>query len=471
MVAFVTKPIEIEDYASIAGAKTGDNIYWYIRMYHRDAKKSVYRSLYLPYSDNSASIRAAKKAGRKKYKDFIAKVKVGISPIANIDVSNISDEYFKHISSRAEENDAALEKGQRPKYAVKGGKGFYSVRKCKEIEPLLRYLDAYWKTLPTKDMGAITFNQLEKFNDWMNDNYDLSPSRRAKCITQIRMIWRYGRQEEYVNWIPNPSRPPQETSERTRRNLQEEEWLKMEEWAREQIAEVSKDKYARKEQIDSAYQFYLWFQVISWTGIRPPNGSVKKNFLKWASYKVIKRKGETEKRLFERDEKEHKYTAIIHPQGWKFFDALELFHKKRGTYTKCSCRTLEQCTHYLFSHTQSKEGSYSARDPINNFYKQWDKMLIDLGLDMPKGTMQKDKLVPYSLRGYYITMRLRYGKGLSIDKLALSCGTSSRIIRQAYYDFSSEKEYDELTANRSDYEDAFPEVKFDKKGFLAGLTE
>ena len=98
-------------------------------------------------------------------------------------------------------------------------------------------------------------------------------------------------------------------------------------------------------------------------------------------------------------------------------------------------------------------------------------MLIDLGLDMPKGTMQKDKLVPYSLRGYYITMRLRYGKGLSIDKLALSCGTSSRIIRQAYYDFSSEKEYDELTANRSDYEDAFPEVKFDKKGFLAGLTE
>ena len=160
MVAFVTKPIEIEDYASIAGAKTGDNTYWYIRMYWRDAKKSTYRSLYLPYSDNPASIRAAKKAGRKKYKDFIAKVKVGISPIANIDVSYISDEYFKQISSKAEENDAAIEKGKRPKWAVKGGKGFYSVRKCKEIEPLLRYLDAFWKTLPTRDMGAITFNQL-----------------------------------------------------------------------------------------------------------------------------------------------------------------------------------------------------------------------------------------------------------------------------------------------------------------------
>ena len=92
-------------------------------------------------------------------------------------------------------------------------------------------------------------------------------------------------------------------------------------------------------------------------------------------------------------------------------------------------------------------------------------MLIELELDMPQGTPQNQRLVPYSLRGYYITMQLRYGKGLSIDKLAKACGTSAKIILQTYYDFSSEKEYDELNQG-FELEDDAPGVEFNADGFL-----
>ena len=61
-------------------------------------------------------------------------------------------------------------------------------------------------------------------------------------------------------------------------------------------------------------------------------------------------------------------------------------------------------------------------------------------------------------------MRLRYGK-VSIDKLASACGTSPKIILQAYYDFSSEKEYDELNQGFG-LEDDSPGVDFNEDGFL-----
>jgi hypothetical protein len=69
-----------------------------------------------------------------------------------------------------------------------------------------------------------------------------------------------------------------------------------------------------------------------------------------------------------------------------------------------------------------------------------------------------------ALRGYYITMRLRHGK-VNIDKLAMACGTSAKIILQTYYDFSSEKEYDELTKGFELQEDS-PSVELDDEGFL-----
>ena len=457
MPKFVSDPIYLNDFACIGGIQSANKQVWYVRMYWQEGKTPHYKSLKIPYDKSPSSQKEAIKAGFAKYQEFQAKVSIGLSPSTTTDIQNITKEYYRAIYAKAEENDALLEQGLRPKWQVKGGKGFYSISRCKAILDLMPYLERFWKTLPNQDMAAITFNQLEGFDDWMNIEYTLSPSRRAKIITQIRMIWRYGREKGYVNWVPNPSRPPQELKERARRNLKEEEWQLMRDWALNQFIELKKDKYARKEQRDIAHQFYLWFQVISWTGIRPPNGSVKKNFLKWGSYEKIGKPGESKKRLFHRkDEKGHDYTATIHPQGWRYFDALEAFHKIRGTYSKNG---------YLFCHTHVRENTYEIGDPIANFYKQWKKMLVELELDMPQGTPQNQRLVPYSLRGYYITMRLRYGKGLSIDKLAKACGTSAKIILQTYYDFSSEKEYDELNQGFELEEDA-PGVEFNADGFL-----
>ena len=470
MPKFVSTPLYINDYAAIGGIQSKNKTVWYIRMYWKEGKTPHYKSLKVPYELGAASQKEAMKAGFSKYQEFLAKVSIGLSPTSTTDVFNIADEYFRTIWAKAVENDALLAQTppKRPKWAVKGGKGHYSIARCKAIDDLFVYLvgskeqnkkistGGFFATLPTRDMAAITFNQLEGFDEWMNDNFTLSPSRRAKIITQIRMIWRHAREKGYVNWVPNPSRPPQELKERSRRNLKEEEWEMMRAWALNQVKDLSQDMYARKEQRDIAQQFYLWFQIISWCGVRPPNGSVKKNLLNWDSYKQIKIKGESEKRLFKRiDEKGHDYTATIHPRGWRYFDALEDFHKNRGTYRKNG---------YLFCHTHPRENTYEVGEPIANFYKQWKKMLEGLGLDSPKGTPQNQRLVPYSLRGYYITMRLRYGK-VSIDKLASACGTSPKIILQAYYDFSSEKEYDELNQGFG-LEDDSPGVDFNEDGFL-----
>jgi len=455
MPKFVSDPTYINDFAAIGAIQMAKKKVWYIRMYWSEGKTAHYKSLKIPYETGYASQKEAMKLGIAKYEEFKAKVSLGLSPSTTTEVAAITDEYFRHITDLAKKNEELEERGRQPKWEVKGGKGFHSSYRVNQIESILGYLRAYWQTLPSQDIASITFNQLEGFDDWMNEHYDLSPSRRSKCITQIRMIWRYARDKGYVNWLPNPSRPAQQIKERARRNLKEEEWEKMREWSLSQLNRIARDKYARAGQKDFAYQFFLWFQVISWTGIRPPNGAVKKNLMRWDSYKKIGNDAKSEKRLFERNgEKGHTYVATIHPRGWRYFDALEEFHKKRGTYKPDG---------YMFCHTHAKEGSFEVGDPINNFYKQWKKMLVELELDSPKGTPQNQKLVPYALRGYYITMRLR--SGVNIDKLALACGTSRGQVLSTYYDFSSEREYDELNVGFELDTDA-PDLKVDDSGFL-----
>ena len=58
------------------------------------------------------------------------------------------------------------------------------------------------------------------------------------------------------------------------------------------------------------------------------------------------------------------------------------------------------------------------------------------------GLERSAKLVPYSLRGFFITMSLN--RGVDVRKLAKSLGTSVRVIDQTYDDFQTERELDEL---------------------------
>jgi hypothetical protein len=119
MLKFVSETIPIDDYAEIGAIQRGNNKYWYVRMYWKEDKESSYKSLSLPYETGLASSRTARKAGLKKYADFLAKVSIGLSPTSTINITFITDEYLKVILKLAKENDALIEKNKQPKWEVK----------------------------------------------------------------------------------------------------------------------------------------------------------------------------------------------------------------------------------------------------------------------------------------------------------------------------------------------------------------
>ena len=88
-------------------------------------------------------------------------------------------------------------------------------------------------------------------------------------------------------------------------------------------------------------------------------------------------------------------------------------------------------------------------------------MLNDLGLKAPPKTPQSQKLVPYALRGFFITMSIR--NGVDVRKLANSLGTSERVIDQTYYDFQTEKEMAELLKRASMAD--LGSVTYDENGY------
>lgn len=88
-------------------------------------------------------------------------------------------------------------------------------------------------------------------------------------------------------------------------------------------------------------------------------------------------------------------------------------------------------------------------------------MLRDLGYWEDWGTSPTDKLVPYSLRGFAITMAIR--EGVPAITLARSLGTSVRMLEQTYYDFLPEAEFDTLV--RMSGSEITNAVKYDEAGF------
>ena len=83
-----------------------------------------------------------------------------------------------------------------------------------------------------------------------------------------------------------------------------------------------------------------------------------------------------------------------------------------------------------FTHTKARAGSHNIGDPIKSFKKQWEIMLRELGYWEEWGTSPTDKLVPYSLRGFAITMAIREVSPPSLwrEALALLSGCSNKLI-------------------------------------------
>ena len=430
---------------------TGTTKYWQVRMYWRDNPKGagyVVRSTRIPFEESRASRNKAKRKANQIWRDFIGDVSVGDSPIKTRKVQDVVHSYAKQIRWWAEQN----EKSGKDIYIIKGGrqvKGhspFWTTAKVDAIDNILTHLEPYWETLPTHDFRKVTQRDLAYFYEWAGANKEWSPSWTHRVITQIRMIWRYGFDEGWADFIPSPFRPPAQTAERKRQPLQEEEWLNMVYWAKDRYNSVDPKNKAAAYNKEAAFQFWAWLNFISWTGIRPPSGRVEKNLIRWEDIVpaprnrwIIRRKDKTE------------YAAPILEAAYPFIQMLRDQQKRHD---------LEDCP-WVFAHTRDKSGSHKKGDPIKSFRTQWQTMLKELELWEAWGTAQKDKLVPYALRGFFITMSLRHG--VELEKLSRSLGTSSRVVNQTYYDFQTEKEIDELV-KRSGLAD-IGSVTYDENGY------
>jgi len=464
MPSFETTPIELDDGLVIGRYqhKQHKKPYWYARMLWQGKRQYAFKSTKVEYEESEASKRLASRAARKLFKDFNRKADAGLNPKAENTISSVAEEYFKHISDLAKKNDSRIKRGLNPLYEVDGGRGFYSSEKCESIRTILfgesvnskrinkkkpaKFLNSFWRTLKTEEIANIDPRELDKFNDWAIKHNSWSPNRRLRVITEIRHIFRYAYSKGYVNSIPSPKRPRENLKGRARRNLTYEEWKLILDFARKNYEQYQPTNGASKYLKDSALQFWAWLNLISWSGIRPPSGKPKKNLFRWDDIRV-----EGKKRTMVRNDKT-KYEAVIMPEAYPFLDFLRDFQIKRD---------LKDCE-FMFAHTRDRDGSFKKGDPILTFRNAWEVALKETGLWEDWGTSANQKLVPYSLRGFYITMRIRKGD-VPLITLANNLGSSVRMLEQSYYAFDAMEDFDTLVANSGIANLA--KVKYDDDGY------
>jgi hypothetical protein len=431
------------------GVKIGvhANGYWYARIYAYDpaTKKdsTQSKSTKIKYEGGRAS---NKNKARIKATDMAREVAPHIGKTANpfkrYLVKNIAKEWTDLVCELADENEALKIKGKRPKHEVYGGKPgrYWAVNRKETVQRNNRYLKEFWKTLPTQDIKKITNKQLDGLNEWAKTK-DWSASQVIKLITQVRMVWRYARDKDFVDFIPSPKRPSENLKELSRRKLKQEEFEKMVSYTRERYEEPGISIRRR----DSYLQFHCWLLICASTGIRPP--SALKNAVRYKYYSIQKKKGKKELRFLVRpDEKElPQYTANVMPGAWKAFDMLEELYRARGMWEP----------EFVFAHTHSKKASsgsagYEIGEPILCYKKQWANMLANTGL-ATKERAQNKRLAPYSLRGYLITKLMEQKHILRTSTIAHMTGTSERMINQAYEDKSTERAAERLAEELDDW--------------------
>jgi integrase len=443
---------QIADDIRIGYREQGKHPKWYARIYWENGEKNSYYSLGVKYEEGMKSFLEARDAAHLKYADFKERVTTGGSPTTIISVESMGRRYLKQIRAWAEANEALIAKGQLPRHKDDRN-GFWTIKKVESKERYHRQVEPFFDTKWNKSIRNIDLRFLDTFLQWALDNREWAPSTINYHITYLKQVWTHSYNKGFVDNVPKFTRASADLKNRSFRALQAEEWDMMIEWAAKRF-HSKREKATDPEAIDLAYQYWMWLHFLSYTGVRPPHGQVKKNLLKWESYIVEERDTPQEKRMFKRtDEKEHDYEAVIMPEAWDVFNMMEEFREKRGL-----AKT------YLFQHTYDKENSWKKGDPILNFRSTWRNMLRDLGLAMPKGSPAHETLVPYALRGYFITMRLRDG-GMRIEDLAEATGTSVPVIREIYYEFSTRKQYSDLTSGS--HPDRVKVRERDKDGFAS----
>lgn len=376
---------------------------------------------------------------------------------------------------KTKENEDRKSEGNLPLHEVVGGRGYWTKKKLADIESIWKlYLDSFFAGMRTgfneADIATLKPQKLDEITDYVRRiKPDIAPSTILKIITVIRHIYRRAYDEGIVSSIPSIRRPKRQMKERVRRELTDEEYERIVGYTRNRYQEQegmgsitykTKDGDLRTDIVatyrDYAYLFHLWILVIANSGIRPPTSGTENTMMKWEHYSFDEK---TKIATLNRpDEKGHSYKAAVMYQAVDYWNALRKFQEDRGIESE-----------YVFAHPISQyreKGAIEVGEPIKTFAGAWRKMLIALGLNSPLGTIQANRLTPYSLRSYYITKRIEQGE-VPIETLAKSVGSNYDQLMMAYYKFSTERERAKIT--RGGYqrsEDLAPQ--YNEDGYYIG---
>ena len=421
---------------------------WNARIYLFESKQTVLRSLKLPYEDSMASIRLAQQKAGEVYRKAMERVKLGLKPSEKLELEKVTEDWYEEAALATLRNQEDLDEGLTPQRIIAGARNPITQTRLEELGRLYDkfVLPFFDKTgLLKKNINAISINKLRDYPDWFTKQkwftqngrrYNPSPATVNRCLTVIKSIWHYARKKDYVIYIPDFDRPKDKDDDAKRGKITEDLYTKM-------IMEAQQNYEERpflKGTINSSYhqdlaeQFYIYIKLLSWVGFRPPSGGTDRTLLRWDDIIISNRGTPEETWYLNRTEKVQKIKAkpvqyIIQKPVRKDLLRLKELYKERHI----------EWTPYIFAHTHDGQKNIQAGDNIRGFRRQWENLLCAVGQPNEKHAPQSERISFYSLRGYYMTCRIRHGK-LSIDDVAKMCNTSPEMVRRVYREWDIERE-------------------------------
>ena len=366
----------------------------------------------------------------------------------------ILDLFIDDIDRLTTEN---IEFGNR--HRIVGGKAAYWTYSAKKkVEHHSKTLREFFVSLekPNRrrinhkvNLKSITQRDWDKYHTFVETtNPGQSIETYLQYIQSANRFLNWAYAENHLDVIPRIKRHPRGGVEgaraRMRREITETEYFMMVQWTRDNYQDPQKLFQGHR---DFRYLFHLWFMIIANTGHRPGTGGTEHTMMQWED---VSFDGDGVA-ILKRQEKNHKYEAVILPNAIKYFDRLREFYEE-DLGMACTGKD------YLFRHTMDKVNTktkeYIVRkgDPIINFRGQWNKMIEDLKLAPPKKgkvrRKQSEMVSPSSLRAFFSTQRLYNNDDQSMDllKLAEAQGTSPDQLRIRYARLDTRRSYKELTA-------------------------
>lgn len=443
---------------------------WHLKLYNEQSGRTTILSLKVPYEEGSqASRNIALEKASDLYAAFQVTTKEGGDYYRELDTSSHIAFYVAEIKRKAQINEELLAKGKEPTQQVTGGQdgSFWTDRKAREAISLLQgfwveergksvfkqgvvaeYLDSL-----EKRFESITERDLQRFRDWAAENRGYAPGTINKAIVQMKMIWVHAYYvTKTVNFIPKIKQAAANLEKRTRRKITLDEYMLLVRKSRERYQNAVDPKTK-----DLLYQFHHWILILSNSGIRPWGGAEEHLFPRWSDLRIEETESGYEWYLRRRSEKAHlDYDAAILEEAEQYVKNLQKLQEDR-----------EVDSVYIFAHTFDRPKRWKKGEPIKSFKKQWGTLLKECGLASPVGTPQSRKLVPYSLRGFFMTRRLEESPTLRLEDLAQATGSSAEIINLLYRDKKTDAVRPQLTLRKHGARSKLT-PQFDADGYYIG---